>query len=93
MRIYLDDTSANEDGKIEINNPDIQTFGATFNTIIERCFNVRPPISELSRSEIKRLMHSNDPEEIKQGIRNLGDSVEKAFLADRFRELTNQNKK
>ena len=85
--------SKNEDGKIEINNPDIQTFGATFNTIIERCFNVRPPISELSRSEIKRLMHSNDPEEIKQGIRNLGDSVEKAFLADRFRELTNQNKK
>ena len=83
--------SKNEDGKIEINNPDIQTFGATFNTIIERCFNVRPPISELSRDKIQKLMKSEDSEEIKQGIRSLGDSVQKAFLADRFRELTNQN--
>jgi len=83
--------SKNEDGKIEINNPDIQTFGATFNTIIERCFNVRPPISELSRDKIQKLMKSEDREEIQQGIRSLGDSVQKAFLADRFRELTNQN--
>jgi len=83
--------SKNEDGKIEINNPDIQTFGATFNTIIERCFNVRPPISKLSRDKIQKLMKSEDSEEIKQGIRSLGDSVQKAFLADRFRELTNQN--
>ena len=83
--------SKNEDGKIEINNPDIQTFGATFNTIIERCFNVRPPISKLSRDKIQKLMKSEDSEEIQQGIRSLGDSVQKAFLADRFRELTNQN--
>jgi restriction system-associated AAA family ATPase len=79
------------EGIIEVKNPDIETFGATFDTIIENCFDVRPPISQVSRDEIKELMASDDPEEIKAGIPRLGNSVEKAFLADRLRELTNRN--
>jgi restriction system-associated AAA family ATPase len=81
--------SKNKNGEIEVDNPDIETFGATFDRIIERCFDVRPPISCISRNEIKRLMDSESPEEIREGIQHLGDSVEKAFVADHLRQITN----
>ena len=71
-----------------IRNPDIETYGTTFDTILEECFDVRPPISMVSMEEIERLRKSDDPEEIKAGIERLGDSVEKVFLADRLRQLT-----
>lgn len=80
--------SKNEEGRIEVENPDMETRGATFDSIIERCFEVRPPFSQLARDEISHLMRSKDIEEIRDGIQRLGNSVEKAFLADRLRELT-----
>jgi restriction system-associated AAA family ATPase len=82
----------NTEGRIDINNPDIQTFGATFDRIIGKCFDVNPPLSQRSRDEIKELMKSDNPERIKEGIQHLGDSVDKAFLSDRLRELTNENR-
>jgi hypothetical protein len=82
--------SKNEGGKIQIENPDIETFGSTFDTIIEECFRVRPPISQRSRDKIEELMKSEDPEEIRAGIQDLGNSVEKAFLADHFRQVKNR---
>jgi restriction system-associated AAA family ATPase len=82
--------SKNEEGKIQIENPDIETFGSTFDTIIEECFRVRPPISQRSRDKIEKLMKSEDPEEIRAGIQDLGNSVEKAFLADHLRQVKNR---
>ncbi|MBA3922765.1 MAG: restriction system-associated AAA family ATPase, partial [Nostocaceae cyanobacterium] len=79
--------SKNETGEIEVKNPNIQTFGTTFDTIIEQCFEVRPPISDVARDEIKGLMESENPKDIREGMQHLGDSVEKAFLADRLRQL------
>jgi hypothetical protein len=76
-----------EEGKIEVDNPSIETFGATFDTIIERCFDIRPPISDISRNQIKKLMDSQNPEEIREGIQHLGNSVEKAFLSDHLRQI------
>jgi restriction system-associated AAA family ATPase len=81
--------SKNEEGEIEIKNPDVETFGSTFDTIIEECFGVRPSISQVSRDEIKKLMESGNPDDIRIGMQHLGDSVQKAFLADRLRQLTN----
>jgi len=83
--------SKNEEGKIQIKNPDVETFGSTFDTIIEECFGVRPPISQRSRDEIEELMKSNNPEEIRAGIQGLGNSVEKVFLADHLRQITNKD--
>jgi len=76
-----------ENGKVSVKNPDIQTYGATFDAILEQCFDVRPPISEEPRNEIAELMRSEDSEKIRGGINKLGDSVEKAFLADRLKSL------
>jgi restriction system-associated AAA family ATPase len=80
--------SKNEEGKIQVKNPDIETFGSTFDTIIEECFDVRPPIPQRPLDEIQKLMKSDDPEEIRAGIQGLGNTVEKAFLADRLRQIT-----
>jgi hypothetical protein len=35
-------------------------------------------------------MKSEDPEEIRAGIQDLGNSVEKAFLADHLRQVKNR---
>ena len=83
--------SKDEEQKIQIRNPDVETFGATFDTIIEECFDISPPISQISRDKIKKLMNSDDHEEIKAGIKSLGNSVQKAFLADRLRQVTNKD--
>lgn len=76
-----------ETGKIEAFNPDIETYGTTFDAILEACFKIRPPISGVARQEIERLMQSTDPREIREGMQRLGDSVEKIFLAERARRL------
>lgn len=81
----------NEDGKIEVRHPDIETYGTTFDTILEECFDVRPPISKASLGEIEELMQSTDPEEIEEGMSRLGHSVEKVFLADHLRQLTKED--
>lgn len=75
---------------VEVRRPNIETFGTTFDTILEECFDVRPPMSEVPRREIKELMASEDPDAIKAGIARLGDSVEKVFLMDRLRQLSKQ---
>lgn len=73
---------------VEVRRPNIETFGATFDTILEDCFDVRPPMSEVARREIKELMAKEDPDVIKAGLAKLGDSVDKVFLMDRLRQLS-----
>ncbi|MEM7770314.1 MAG: restriction system-associated AAA family ATPase [Cyanobacteria bacterium P01_A01_bin.37] len=82
--------SKDEEEMIQIRNPDVETFGSTFDAIIEECFGVKPPISQRSRDKIEELMKSDDPVEIKAGIQDLGHSVEKSFLADHLRQVTNK---
>lgn len=76
-----------EDGRLRCRKPDIETYGTTFDTILDECFDVRPPISEGPRREIAHLLASRDPEEIKAGLENLGSSVEKAFVMDHLRQV------
>lgn len=75
---------------VQVRRPGIETFGTTFDTILEECFDVRPPMSEVPRREIEDLMQSDDREAVKAGIARLGDSVEKVFLMDRLRQLSQQ---
>ncbi len=76
------------DQGVQVRRPGIETFGTTFDTILEECFDVRPPMSDVPRREIADLMESQDREAIKAGIARLGDSVEKVFLMDRLRHLS-----
>lgn len=81
-----------KDGKISVEHPKCETYGSTFDTIVEECFGISPPISKISQDEIGRLMKSDNPEKIKAGIERLGHSVDKVFLADKLRQLTNKKK-
>jgi len=81
-----------EEGKVVVGNPEIETFGTTFDNILEECFEVRPPISQVPREKIQSLMQSNNVNEIKTGMAHLGYSVEKAFLADRLRQLMDKGR-
>lgn len=75
------------ESSIEVSQPEIETFGANFDRILEHCFEVRPPISQMARDEIKELLESDDIEALTAGMDRLGASVEKSFLADRLRQL------
>lgn len=74
-------------GRVEIRHPDVETYGTTFDTVLDACFGVRPPISKESLDRIEKLMLSNNPIEIRAGMDYLGESVEKVFLADRAKNL------
>ncbi|AZQ49527.1 restriction system-associated AAA family ATPase [Burkholderia cenocepacia] len=81
-----------ESGSIETRHPDIETFGTTFDAILAECFDIRPPISDVPKAIIEKLSESNDPEVIEDGMKSLGDSVEKIMLADRVRQLKRKAK-
>jgi restriction system-associated AAA family ATPase len=76
-----------ENGKVIAQHPDIETYGTNFDAVLEECFGVHPPISDLPKEDIARLMKSRSPKEIEEGIKRLGNSVDKVFLADRLRQL------
>ena len=76
---------------VKVRRPDIETFGTTFDTILEECFNIRPPMSEVPRREIAALMKSDDIDRIRASIGGLGESVDKVILMDRLRQLSNAN--
>lgn len=75
--------------KVTVKEPRIETFGATFDKILETCFNIRPPISRIAEERINDLLKSSDVVEVEKALAELGQSVEKAFLADHLRRLKN----
>ncbi len=73
--------------KVTARNPRTETFGASFDQILRDCFEINPPISQVAREEIERLMASNDVNEMEQAISGIGSSVKRAFLLDRINQL------
>lgn len=76
-----------EGEKLATHRPDIETYGTTFDSILEECFQVRPPISEIPKNEMVDLMASTDVTKIKAGLARLGASVEKVYLEDHLKTL------
>lgn len=79
--------SKDANGKVQIARPSVETYGAAFDRILEHCFGVSPPISQLARDDINELMTNGTIEQLRDAIDTLGSSFEKAFLADRLRQL------
>jgi restriction system-associated AAA family ATPase len=76
-----------QEEQIIARRPDIETYGATFDTILNSCFDVAPPISEVAREDIAELQENVDANAVREGLERLGPSVEKAFVADHLRRL------
>lgn len=78
------------DTGLQVTEPKIETFGATFDKILEACFHINPPISRIAEEKINELLKSDDIDVIEPVLSELGQSVEKAFLADHLRRLKNK---
>lgn len=76
-----------DSGQVEVSAPTIETFGATFDRILETCFDIRPPNSEIAEDKIEELLKSEDEVAVEAGFRELGPSTGKALLADHLRKL------
>jgi restriction system-associated AAA family ATPase len=79
-----------ETGKIKVRRPNIQTYGSTFDRILEECFGISPPMSDMPKNAIGKLLESNDVEEIKSAMSCFGDSLERIYLAERIRILESE---
>ncbi len=75
---------------IEVLRPDRQTFGASFDSIVQSCFKVYPPFGQQARDRVDKLMNSTDRKDLQQGLEEIGDSVNRAFIAARLNEITNE---
>lgn len=92
-RVFIFKKSGDNVGsRITAKNPDVETYGTTFDSIIENCFEIRPPMSDLPRIEIEKLMESGTREKIADALQRLGDSVDKIYLMDKLRELRRTEK-
>ena len=80
--------SRNQDtGKVEVVAPQIETFGATFDRILETCFDIRPPNSFIAEEQIEALLKSKNLADVEAGFHELGPSTGKALVADHLRKL------
>ena len=74
-------------GEVTVRRPNIETFGAPFDDILEECFKVSPPMSQRPRDEIETLMASRSADSIEEAMGHLGASTEKLLLASRLHAL------
>lgn len=72
---------------VMVSRPNIQTFGARYDEILEACFLVYPPISAQPLEVIDELMQSQDATEVEDGLKRLGPSTEKVKLIDHLQQL------
>ncbi len=82
-----------EERHLTIRPPRQQTYGASYEEILQDCFGIDPPISEESMSEIDAALASNDPEDAKRTLGRIGYSVEKGFLEDHLRQISKDKRK
>ena len=76
-----------ESGRLSARMPEEETFGASFDRILDVCFGISPPISEVANEAIDDMFKITDPEELEAAISTLGDSNRKALLVGRLYKL------
>lgn len=82
--------------KIKIEQPEIQTYGAAIDKLLEIAFGVAPPVAKLSSTAINRLINDkkSSVEELEKKALGFGDSIKKMMLYHRIEEMkTEQGKK
>lgn len=75
--------------RVKATNPNRETYGATFDRIIEDCFGVRPPVSKHALAEIEEAKKSDDPAVLGELLKQIGDPLQRALIAEKIEELEN----
>lgn len=81
-----------ENNKITISDPKNETYGASFDEILDMAFDISIPISEDSLKELKVLEKETNPNTISDKLLLFGDSLEKASLLNRIILLNSKKK-
>lgn len=74
-------------GRLSARMPEEETFGASFDRILDVCFQISPPIAEVAKDAIDDMFKITDPDELEAAISTLGDSNRKALLVGRLSKL------
>ncbi|GEN67170.1 restriction system-associated AAA family ATPase [Chryseobacterium rhizosphaerae] len=69
---------------LRITNPPKETYGASFDNILDMAFDIKIPISRDSLKEIDELRKYQNPDVIKEKLNNFGESDEKLNLMNRI---------
>ena len=77
----------NRENKLEVFLPQKETYGASFDFILQSAFDLDNTLSEKSFEEIKVLLKSKDLGEIEAKIADFGESAEKFYLQKRIEEI------
>jgi len=75
------------DDRLRASMPDEETFGASFDRILDVCFGISPPISDVAKDAIDDMFKISDPVKLEEAISTLGDSNRKALLVGRLAKL------
>lgn len=78
-------------GEVAFEQVDTETYGASFDTILQKVFKIQELVSEKSLAEIRKLQASNDIDKINENIDNYGESIEKFYLYQHIEELKKKN--
>lgn len=78
--------------KINISKPTKETYGSSFDNILDMAFDIKIPISESSLNEIEKLENETNAQTIEDHISNFGDSLEKTKLQHRIVLLKSKEK-
>ncbi len=79
--VYLIDDDYN------LTHPDGETFGSSFDYILQTIFGMKNLISKRAMDFMKEAIDSNDVEQIKRCLRKTGESFEKRVLYQKLEEL------
>ncbi|WP_111709140.1 restriction system-associated AAA family ATPase [Lutibacter citreus] len=80
---------------INIEQPEIQTYGAAIDKLLEIAFGVAPPVAKLSVAAISKLINSKTKsiEELEKEALGFGDSIKKMMLYHRIEEMKSEKEK
>ena len=74
--------------KVEVSPPKNETYGASFDGLLQDVFDIKPPpVARKSLKELRELETEGTIEEIEERLDEFGDSPEKFFLFQRIEKL------
>lgn len=82
-----------EENEIKICQPPKETYGASFDEILDMAFDIKTPISEDSLKEMEKFENETDVDILRTGIANFGDSAKKLSLQSRIFMLDSNKQK
>jgi restriction system-associated AAA family ATPase len=77
-----------QDGRgVKASPPKTETYGASFDRLLEDVFGVKPPVARKSLDELRQLQHDGTKKEIENRLDDFGDSPVKFYLYQRLEKL------